>query len=119
MILGKTKTDIAPVMQQLNTVNEWEVNAFEDREEAINHFVANDFLDVVIFTEALEEETKNGLQKLFTFQQEDVIVLSAMEEAGIRDMVNEALHKLADNKRPKYAFVDDALKHAKFNICLN
>jgi len=118
MILGKNETDITPVMQQLNNTAEWQVNAFTDKEDAISQF-QNNTQDVVIFTPALDEMTKNGLQKLFQFQSEDVIVLSVTNEADIWNKVNDALHRLSDSKRPQYAFVDDALKHARFNISLN
>ena len=118
MILGRNEQDIAPVMQQLANTAEWQVNAFEHKEDAVNHFVAGD-LDVIIFTKAVEDGIKSGLAKLFSFRQNDLILLADADEKDIWHKVNEALHQLADSKRPRYAFVDDALKHARFNINLN
>jgi hypothetical protein len=118
MILGKDEMDVTPIAQQLQNITEWEIHVTTDKEDAVNLYQSN-MQDVVIFTEALEAEIKKGLEKIFKFQSEDVIILSDTTEEDIWDKVNEALHQLADSKKTQYSFVDDALKHARFNISLN
>ncbi|KAA5536363.1 hypothetical protein F0919_01465 [Taibaiella lutea] len=118
MILGKNEMDITPIAQQLQSTDEWQIHVMTDKEDAVNLYQSNT-QDVVIFTQALEEEIKKGLEKIFKFQSEDVIIFSDTNEEDIWNKVNEALHQLADSKRPEYSFVYDALKHARFNINLN
>lgn len=118
MILGNNETEIAPIRQQLQDTTEWQVNAFTDKEEAVSFF-QQQTQDVIIFSNVLDVEIKMGLEKLFRFQFEDVIVFTAVKEADVWNEVNDALHKLAERKRPSYSFVDDALKNASFNITFN
>ncbi len=118
MILGENEHDIFPIVNQLNTTDEWEVKAFTNKEEAINHFQQS-IQDVVIFHESLEANTKQGLSRLFQFQEEDVILMTANKTTSIWNDVNEALHNRGESSKPVFTFVDDALKHAKFNINLN
>lgn len=118
MILGNDGNEIAPIVQQLQDTTEWQVNAITDKEEAVNLFQSQ-VQDVIIFSDTFDHAIKNGLEKLFRFQSEDVIVLTTVKETTIWEEVNDALHKLSDSKRPGYSFVDDALKNAKFNITFN
>jgi hypothetical protein len=118
MFLGENEHDISPIINQLNTTDEWEVKAFTNKEDAINHFQQG-IWDVVIFHEAIEANTKQGLSRLFQFQEGDVILITARQTTSIWDDVNEALHNRSESIKPVFTFVDDALKNAKFNINLN
>jgi len=118
MILGKTEQDVAPIVNQLNNTEEWQVNAFTDKETAINHFQQG-LQDVVIFHDSIEGNTKAGLSRLFQFQEEDIILLTAHPDTDIWEQVNESLHHRAYDLKPRLTVIDDALKNASFNICLN
>jgi predicted oxidoreductase (fatty acid repression mutant protein) len=118
MILGENEQDIIPIINQLDSTTEWQVNAFSDKEEAVNYFQQG-LQDVVIFSEAMKPETKQGLSKLFRFQEKDIVLLTTKANSNVWEEVNDALHQKAIHSRPTYAIVDDALKNARFNICLN
>lgn len=118
MILGKNEQDIIPIINQLDSTAEWQVNAFSDKEEAVNYFQQG-LQDVVIFSEAMEMETKQGLSKLFRFQEKDIVLLTSKTGSDVWEEVNDALHQKTLYSKPTYAIVDDALKNARFNICLN
>ena len=118
MILGNNEMDIAPIMQQLENTSEWEINAFTDKENAVKLF-QNQTQDVIVFSNGFDKTIKKGLENLFRFQEEDLIVFTSINETDVWNEVNNSLHQLADSKRPSYSFVDDALKDAKFNITIN
>lgn len=118
MILGNNEHDIAPIVNQLNNTEEWQVKAFTDKEQAINHFQQG-IQDVVIFHRDMEATMKQGLSSLFQFQEENIILITADETTDIWEQVNELLHQRAYNTNPKFTIIDNALKNANFNICLN
>ena len=118
MVIGKNEQDISPIVNQLNNTAEWQVNAFTEKEEAINYYQQG-LQDVVIFSEAIDDLTKQGLSKLFQFQEAGILILTGKENSNIWEEVNEGLHQQKGSINPRYSFVDDALKNARFNISLN
>jgi hypothetical protein len=118
MVLGKNEQDITPILNELNNTDEWEVNAFTDKEAAVNYFQQGD-RDVVVFSKEIAASEKQGLGRLFQFQERNIILLNFNHEKTIWTTVNDALYQREINMRPIYSIVDNALRHAKFNICLN
>lgn len=118
MIVGNTEQDIARINDQLGRHNDWHVTGLTQTEEAINAFQQSVF-DVILFSSDMNETEARKLSRLFRFQDNDIILISlkAGDEPSI--VVEEALLKRKHLHKPVYAFKDDALRDAVFNIHLS
>lgn len=115
MIVGKTPGDMDRIsgiaVQQDNRV----ITGVATAEEAISLFQRSVF-NVVLFSESLEETESRKLQKLFRFQEPDVILfqLSADDDPELR--IQAAIRAKEEQQKPVCTFKDDILRDAAFHI---
>ncbi|RYZ45064.1 MAG: hypothetical protein EOP49_25915 [Sphingobacteriales bacterium] len=117
MIVGNTTNDAARIADQLNPQASWNITAASDTEDAISLFQQYDY-DMVLFSGELPEAEVKKMSSLFRFQYEDVS-LATIGDKGAQATLEESFQKRKRMHRPVYAFADDALKEAVFNINLS
>jgi hypothetical protein len=118
MIVGNTEQEIARIQDRMVPHDDWYITGFTQAEEAISAFQLSDF-DVIVFGDDMDQIEARKLSKLFRFQDNDIILISL--KAGDEPLVltQEALLKRKQAHKPVYAFKDDALRDAIFNIHLS
>lgn len=114
LLVGNNEQQVNNWIKVLNNHDEWNtVHALTD-EEAIEKFHQYSF-DVVALGNDLSEEAVKKLNKLFTLQHEDVILIT--DEMNTGEKIASALSSQKKNKA-SFSFVDDALKNAGLNITI-
>jgi PleD family two-component response regulator len=118
MIVGNAVESIARINDRLNQQEDWKATAITIPEEAISAFQQSVF-DVILFSDGMDETEARKLSRLFRFQDNDVILISLKANDEPVTMIEEALLNRKQLNKPVYAFNDDALRDAKFNIHLS
>jgi DNA-binding NarL/FixJ family response regulator len=118
MIVGNTEQHIARINDQLSYHDDWQVIGLTNTEEAISAFQQSIF-DVILFSDDMNETEARKLSRLFRFQDNDIILinLKANDEPSV--LIEDALLHRKELHKPVYAFKDDALRDAIFNINLS
>ena len=117
LVIGKDAVVLENVSTLLNEQNEWSGTPVITDEEAIEKFHHRHF-DIVLFTKGVTEGEEKKLRKLFTHQNNTIIL---MQHNGAIDglllaAITEALNKQRKENKPTISFMDDALKNAGLNI---
>ncbi|RTL60237.1 MAG: hypothetical protein EKK37_05195 [Sphingobacteriales bacterium] len=112
LLVGNNEEQSNNWIKLLNDRNEWKAEHALTDEEAIEKFHQYHF-DVVVLGNDLSADAVKKLNKLCTFQHEDVIVIN--NTADLAEKISEAL-KAQKRNNTTFSFVDDALKSAGLNI---
>ena len=118
MIVGNTELDIARIKDRLPQQDDWYITGFTGTEEAINAFQQYGF-DVVLFSDDMDQTEARKISRIFRFQDNDMILISLKANDEPLALIEEALLKRKHEHKPVYAFKDDALRDAIFNIHLS
>jgi CheY-like chemotaxis protein len=118
MIVGNTKQHIATIKDQLVPHDDWYITGFTQAEEAISAFQLSGF-DVVLFSNDMDQIEARKLSRIFRFQDNDIILISPKADDDPLTLIQEGLLKRKQAHKPVYAFKDDALRDAIFNIHLS
>lgn len=118
MIVGNTEQHIARINNQLDHHDDWQVIGLTDAEDAISAFQQSVF-DVILFSDDMNENETRKISRLFRFQDNDVILINLKANDEPLALVEEALLNRKELHKPVYAFKDDALRDAIFNINLS
>jgi DNA-binding response OmpR family regulator len=117
MIVGETEQNISRIMEMAAQQDNLDVSIAHDAETAINLFQQSDF-DIILFSNTMDEVQKRKLSRLFRFQDEHVMLVE-LDHNAPEALLMDALRKRRRMHKPVYAFTDDALKEAIFNINLS
>jgi DNA-binding response OmpR family regulator len=118
MIVGNKAESIAHINDQMAHHNDWQVTCSTQVEEAISTFQQSIF-DVILFSDDMDETEARKLSRLFRFQDNDVILINLRAGDEALALIEEALLNRKEFHKPVYAFKDDALRDAIFNIHLS
>lgn len=118
MIVGNTEQHIAYIKDQLMQHDDWNITGFARTEDAISAFQQSGF-DVALFADDMDQTEARKLSRLFRFQDNDIILISLKVNDEPLALTEEALLKRKQAHKPVYAFKDDALRDAIFNIHLS
>jgi DNA-binding NarL/FixJ family response regulator len=118
MIVGNTEQHIARIKNQLVPHDDWYITGFTQAEEAITAFQLSGF-DVILFSDDMDQTEARKLSRLFRFQDNDIILISLKANDNPLVLTQDALLKRKQAHKPVYAFKDDALRDAIFNIHLS
>ena len=111
MIVGGQEITAPPAKHQYYHVA---YTAAPDAETAISLFQQRPF-DIVFFGKDMDGLSQTKLSRLFRFQDEGVVV-AGWNDADPESSLKEALQQRRQQRQSGYAFKDDALKNARFNI---
>ncbi|MBI2730265.1 MAG: hypothetical protein HYX40_05880 [Sphingobacteriales bacterium] len=114
LLVGNNEQQANNWIKLLNDHNKWKAKHALTDEEAIEKFHQYHF-DVVVLGNDLSADAVKKLNKLCTFQQENVIVLN--NTADLAENISEAL-KVKQRSNATFSFIDDALKNSGLNITL-
>lgn len=117
MIVGKTEQDATRINESLDQHEDRNITMANGSEDAISIFQQYDF-DIILFSDALDETETRKLSRLFRFQDEHVMLVET-DHNEPEALLQEAMRKRKRLHKPVYAFTDDALKEAIFNINLS
>jgi hypothetical protein len=118
MIVGNSEQYIARINDQLDHHDDWQVIGLTDTEDAISAFQHSVF-DVILFGDDMNETEARKVSRLFRFQDNDIILINLKAGDEPMTLIEEALLSRKELHRPVYAFNDDALRDAIFNINLS
>ena len=114
LLVGNNEQQVNNWIKVLNNHDEWNAVHTLTEEEAIEKFHQYHY-DVVMLGNDLSEEAVKKLNKLFTLQHAEVILIT--DENNLEKKIASALPQQKKNKA-SFSFVDDALKHAGLNITI-
>lgn len=117
MIVGdiaQSTTHIETVIHQQYDI---QITPVADTETAISLFQQQDF-DIILFSDTLAEAEIRKMSRLFRFQDE-MVMLVELNHQDPAIVLEDSLRKRKRLHQPVYAFKDDALKEAIFNINLS
>ncbi len=92
----------------------WRLIPATDGEQAIEKFQQT-AVEIVLLAGDLEDESKRKLRKIFSFQQEDLILEEVNDLSNISEKINHLVDQLESAQRV-YSFTDNAFQHAVINI---
>lgn len=92
----------------------WRLITATDGEQAIEKFQQT-AVQIVLLAGDLEDESKRKLRKIFSFQQEDLILEEVNDLSNIFEKINHLVDQLESAQRV-YSFTDNAFQHAVINI---
>jgi hypothetical protein len=118
MIVGNTEQHIARINDQPGHHDDWQVTCITNTEEAISTFQQSIF-DVILFSDDMNETEARKLSRLFRFQDNDIILIKMQADDEPVALIEDALLTRKELHKPVYAFKDDALRDAIFNINLS
>jgi DNA-binding NarL/FixJ family response regulator len=118
MIVGNTEQYIARINDQLGRHDDWQVIGVTHAEDAISAFQQSIF-DVILFSDDMNETEARKLSRLFRFQDNDIILINIQTDDEPVALIEDALLNRKELHKPVYAFKDDALRDAIFNINLS
>jgi DNA-binding NarL/FixJ family response regulator len=118
MIVGNTEQYIARINDQLGRHDDWQVIGVTHAEDAISAFQQSIF-DVILFSDDMNETEARKLSRLFRFQDNDIILINMQTDDEPVALIEDALLNRKELHKPVYAFKDDALRDAIFNINLS
>ena len=117
LVIGKDAVVLENIITLLNEQNEWSGTPVTTDEEAIEKFHHRHF-DIVLFTEGVTVEEEKKLRKLFTHQNNAIILMQhngAIDGVLLAAIMDE-LNKQSKENKPTISFMDDALKNAGLDI---
>lgn len=119
LVIGKDAVVLENISTLLNEQNAWSGTMVTTDEEAIEKFHHRHF-DIVLFTKGVTAEEEKKLRKLFTHQNNTIIL---MQHNGAIDgllltEIKDALNKQRKENKPTISFMDDALKNAGLDITI-
>lgn len=114
LLVSNNETQVNDWASFLNRHDDWRFTHALNDEDAIEKFHQYPF-EVIVLGKDLSEDAVKKLTKLFTLQNEDVILIKAADD--IETKIKEAL-AAAKRNNVHFSFVDDALKNAGLNITL-
>ncbi|MGE5106452.1 MAG: hypothetical protein ACM3H8_02835 [Sphingobacteriales bacterium] len=118
LMVGNNEQQTNYWVKLLDKNNDWEVVHALTYEEAIEKFHQFNF-DVVVLGKDITVEQIKKLNKLFTLQHEEVIIVNDMDDSGrLEESITAVLTKQNVKNKPSFSFVDDALKNAGLNITI-
>ena len=117
LVINSNQEILWNVKEYINSKGEWNATGASTDEEAVEKFHQQHF-DLVLFAGDLTPTEKRKLNKLFIYQDPEIIIMEYHSDdldrlsAGIL----EALQKREDESKPVISIIDDALKNAGLNI---
>jgi len=108
LIMSKDQEMAGTITTLINKNQQWNSIAVQNDEEAIEKFHGRD-IDVVVFAKDIMNEEQIKLRKIFTHQQNEIIIL---QQAGntadmLVDEIKQAIEKRSQEKKYSFDIRDD------------
>ena len=108
LIMSKDKETAEIIVSLINKNQQWNSTAVQSDEEAIEKFHSRD-MDVVVFAKGIMKEEQIKLRKIFTHQQNGIIILEQEDNnaESLIDEIQQAIEKRTKEKKYSFAVKDD------------
>lgn len=108
LILSQDLEITEKITALINKNQQWYSIAVQSDEEAIEKFHSRD-IDVVVFAKGITTEEQIKLRKIFTHQQNEIIILEQAYNSAesLIDEIQQAIQKRTKEKKYSFAVKDD------------